>query len=193
MPVSFGRVVTEPRCCRSRSVVHGRLARPPVSTLSLSRLTMAYHVAWHHAVVPARILVAILALRLSEYVPRIFYKRTLTVMLESGMSLRRCGYNMSDEETNICVVVALWRVLNATRGGALAPLRVVTVYIYVFIGARFTVWVLSCGMWQWDAAQTWPATGQGDNQRLSTVGRRDSGCGVRALTCLRILATLLSR
>ena len=44
VPVSFGRVVAEPGCFRGRSVVHGRLAHPTVSTLSLNRLTMAYRV-----------------------------------------------------------------------------------------------------------------------------------------------------
>ena len=50
---------------------------------------------------------------------------------------------MSDEKTNICVVVALWRVLSATWGRAMAPSRVVTVYIYLTIGARFAVWTES--------------------------------------------------
>ena len=63
MPVSFGRIVTEPGWCRERSVVHGRLARPTVSMLSLSRLALAYDLVWHHAVAPARILIDFLALR----------------------------------------------------------------------------------------------------------------------------------
>jgi len=63
--VNFGCVVAEPGCCRGSSVVHGRLAHPMVSMLSLSRLTIAYHVVWRYAAAPApaRILADFLALR----------------------------------------------------------------------------------------------------------------------------------
>src|SRR6266581_1858372 len=66
---------------------------------------------------------------------------------------------MLDEERNICVVVVLWQVLDATRGRVMTPSRVVTVYIYLSIGAHFAAWTLtgplSYGMWQSHAAQTW--------------------------------------
>jgi len=106
---------------------------------------------------------------------------------------------MSDEERNICVVVVLWQVLDATRGRVMTPSRVVTVYIYLSIGAHFAAWTpywtpqrsaMECGS---GMQRKLGATCQRDNEKPFHIGRRDAECGGRALHCLQILATILSR
>lgn len=71
------------------------------------------------------------------------------------------GHVRMRRRDRIYVVVALWRVFDTTWGRAMDPFCVVTIYIYLTIGARFAIWTLRYGLLYNSDTQCKPgATGQ---------------------------------